>query len=458
MLHVIDRFRFAGRRILLLFLTILVLHLVLGDRQAAGFGFEVPVKSIAQITVDDDNRPLTYPSAVFFDPAEDEIYVVNGSSGRVVVYGPDFFPRVSIGMGRGVAAPSGVTVTKAGEVFVCQVRNFKNPAPRISVLNGAFFVNREILLEQVPEAASFVPRQVAVGARGDLYLVGEFNRGLLVLDAEGRFLRRLQPMDLISSRWTEEINKLTAEEGKAAEGGGAAEGSAEADSVPGGPVPDVPEEFRPRKKGAVGGAGPASDILGPVLINHVTISRSGKLYLISPETGKIYVFGPDESFLFSFGTKGGSPGQMSQPRALAIDEKRELIYVVDYMRHTILVYDLAGNYLFEVGGRGLGPGWFNFPNSIALNSHGQLIVADLFNQRVQVLEVGNEEILPALRGWSTPASPAETPDAAEAPAREEPMAEDAGEPEGGAVEEVIIEDAEPSGYAEAVEGQGEGKE
>ncbi|MBW2163925.1 MAG: hypothetical protein JRF43_05670, partial [Deltaproteobacteria bacterium] len=63
------------------------------------------------------------------------------------------------------------------------------------------------------------------------------------------------------------------------------------------------------------------------------------------------------------------------------------IYVVDYLRHTVLVYDLTGRYRFEFGGRGWGEGWFNYPTSLAVDSLGHLLVADLFNNRVQVLEV-----------------------------------------------------------------------
>jgi hypothetical protein len=77
---------------------------------------------------------------------------------------------------------------------------------------------------------------------------------------------------------------------------------------------------------------------------------------------------------------------------LAIDEEQGLVYVADYMRHTILVYKLAdGEYLFEVGGRGTEPGYFNFPNHMTINKHRQIIVADLFNNRVQVLEMGYED-------------------------------------------------------------------
>jgi hypothetical protein len=137
----------------------------------------------------------------------------------------------------------------------------------------------------------------------------------------------------------------------------------------------------------------ATKVEAPVLVNFVTIDSTGKIYLLSPETGKVYVYGPDENLLFSFGTKGGSPGQLSQPRAVAIDEQNELIYVSDFMRHSILIYDMDGEYLFEVGGRGTEPRYFNFPNAMLMNKHQQYVVADLFNARVQILELGYKEWL-----------------------------------------------------------------
>ena len=122
----------------------------------------------------------------------------------------------------------------------------------------------------------------------------------------------------------------------------------------------------------------------------VVCGSEGHLYILSEETSKVYVYNAAEEFLFAFGKKGGSSGKMSRPRGLAVDEKRKSIYVVDYMRHTILVYNFAGRFLFEIGGKGSAPRWFNFPTALALNKDGNIIVADLFNQRVQVLDVKYE--------------------------------------------------------------------
>ena len=90
--------------------------------------------------------------------------------------------------------------------------------------------------------------------------------------------------------------------------------------------------------------------------------------------------------------KNGIPIVGSVNEAMAIDEKRELIYVLDYMRHTILAYSIKGTFLFEFGGRGFGPAWFNYPTDMAVNDQGHLIIADLFNKRAQVLAIEHEKI------------------------------------------------------------------
>lgn len=353
------------------------------------------VKSIAQIKVDDENRPLGYPTELSYDPVYGETYLVYGVPSRVVVYGPDFFPRISIGPGRGLLTPQGLAVTDNGEVYVCQPRTDINPFPRITILNAAFFVDREILLDEIPEAAGFIPRRLAVNADGLLYVIGDNTRGVLVLDKDGEFLRWLQPLGMVNAgtlaqdekrrsagqkRSTEEEQALDKE---------MAEDYPEEDRS----YDNIPEEFRPRSSSEKNVENWSQKVEAPVVVNFLSIAESGKLYLISSETSQVYVYSPDETFLFSFGTKGGSPGQMSQPRALVVDEEQQLVYVADYMRHTILVYNLDGEYLFELGGRGAAPGWYNFPTAMTMNKDRQFIVADQFNGRVQVLELGYQEWL-----------------------------------------------------------------
>jgi DNA-binding beta-propeller fold protein YncE len=435
-------------------LRFLLLCLALAGLPSAALAQErlAPTRSIAQITVDDDGRQLYLPTAVFFDPVEEEIYLVNNGSARVVVYGPDFFPRMSIGAGRSVAAPFGVHVTKSGHVYIPQPRNAFNPVNRITILNAAFFVEREIIVDDIPEAKGVLPKQVAVNRDGLIYLVGEASRGVLVLDSDGTFLRRIQPMDMIMDRAAIEASAREQEE---LTRGDLSSVVGEQEPVTKRPSAEIPEEFRPqssREEGAVR-TGPG---LGPVRVRYVHIDSTGKLYLVSAETGKIYVYSPEEELLFTFGEKGGTPRKLSQPYALDIDEKRGLIYVVDYMRQTILTYNLAGKWLFEVGGRGSAPGWFYYPMDIAINRYGHIIVSDFFNRRIQVLEVEYGGEFPMFKSEPPPAPDPEVTEDAEQAATE---TDSPGTPEGEAeteaapltdapgkpddvIEEVILPDQE----------------
>ena len=70
-----------------------------------------------------------------------------------------------------------------------------------------------------------------------------------------------------------------------------------------------------------------------------------------------------------------------------MDKRNGRIYIIDYMRHTSSVYEKGGGYLFEFGGKGWGRGWFQFPSDICVDGSGNVLIADTFNHRVQVLEV-----------------------------------------------------------------------
>jgi DNA-binding beta-propeller fold protein YncE len=121
-----------------------------------------------------------------------------------------------------------------------------------------------------------------------------------------------------------------------------------------------------------------------VMINNVMLDRADKLYMVSEDQGRIYIYDQERQFIMKFGEKGGSSGKLSRPRAVGVDDVKRRMYVVDYMRHTINVYNEEGAFIFEFGGRGWGKGWFYNPNDITIDSEGRILVADLFNHRVQV--------------------------------------------------------------------------
>ncbi|WP_457573195.1 NHL repeat-containing protein [Desulfolithobacter sp.] len=390
---IVDRYSGKSPETFLLALTLVMATLLLPARaqSAEGEQSSVAVQVIALLNFDELGEPLRYPSFVTYDHDMDEIYVVGGGKSKIIVYGSNFFPTVSLGPGRGVDAPRGVYIHRDGTIYVCQGKTSNKPG-RITLFNPAFFKEDEINLDQIPEAEDFSPRNVVIGLTGKMYVAGQNTRGLLVLDSAGNFSHWLRPMDRIYN--PEAIKEATLENMFADEAGAdetmADEFEEEEDTLdmtdllPPGLLPSKAMDYKKERK-------PGH---GPVKVTDVATDKEGHIYILSEETSKVYVYSHSEEFLFSFGQKGGSTGKMSRPRGLVVDEKKKAVYIVDYMRHTVLIFDMGGIFMHEFGGMGGAAGWFQYPSSLALTRDGYLLVADLFNQRVQVLDIDFEYRFP----------------------------------------------------------------
>lgn len=315
------------------------------EAQPTSTDFTVEVVSV--LDKDDQLASLKYPSHVFYDKGMDEILLVSGGDGRIIFFGSDYFPQNSLGKGRDITAPQSVYVDEKGFLYICQDAKNNKP-PRLTILNGAFFVEQEIGFGGVEELKGFIPQRLALNRDGLMYLTGNNVLGVAVLDREGKYLRMLYPSELGTQQDDEKAKRKKA------------------------------RQYKRRKSKQQQAVSLARDIL---------IDSQGYIFLLSEELGKVFVYNAREEFLFTFGVKGGAAGKLSRPRGMAIDEKKRCIYVADYMRHTVLIYDYAGRFRFEFGGLGWTPGWFNFPTSLAVGRNGHLIVSDFFNHRVQVLDI-----------------------------------------------------------------------
>ncbi len=316
----------------------------------------IPVKLVNIMTVDDQGLPLRNPYYVFYDRYAGETYAIT-SNGRITVFNKDYFPLVSIGPGRGIDNARGLDVDRDGNLYVCQSSG--KGGPRITILNAAYFLKKEILMKDITgtgiDMGQYKPARVRVAVDGRFYILENGTTAVLVLKADGTFDHWLRAWDELMRPVAKDIL-----------------------NQPPGTIKENP----------VAGDGEEKPLpYGAVALSDLNLDSEGRVYLVSNETSKVYVFDPREKFLFSFGEKGGADRKMSQPMGVAIDVARQVIYVVDYMRHTVLVYDYyTGRYIFEFGGRGVSPLWFNFPDSITVDRNGNCIVSDTFNMRIQVID------------------------------------------------------------------------
>ena len=376
---------------------------------AQGKQEQIPYNVVAILDRNELGNPLHSPSQVMFDPSMDELYVQNGE--EIVVYGPDYYPYIAFGKGRGAEKPRGMAVDRNGMLYLCQAAAGNNPA-LIRIFNAAFFPVRDILFKDFADAEKFIPNRVAVSQDGLIYVAASRMPGVLVMDQQGEVLRWLKPQGkffaagVLRGGEDDEKDLVSGENEKQ-------EDAAKEESSSGDPFADFPADLIPKKKEVEVKKRVAK--LRPVLIVDIDIDQEGHIYLLSETEGKVYVYSANEEFLYSFGIKGGSSGKLSRPRGLAVDEKKKCIYVIDYQRQTLVIFDLTGKYIQDFGGVGWGPGWFNYPTDIALNRNGDVIIADLLNKRVQVLNLQFQSRFPLFGANPELVEEKESPTASYAP-------------------------------------------
>jgi DNA-binding beta-propeller fold protein YncE len=117
----------------------------------------------------------------------------------------------------------------------------------------------------------------------------------------------------------------------------------------------------------------ARSLIGIGLIGNrivVTDSASGRVLCLDAKGRTIWTLGPKNGF--------------ERPTGLVTTSDR--LYVVDTMKHRVVVVGAAGDIISTFGTRGAGPGQFNFPTNIARGADGRLFVTDTMNFRVQVFD------------------------------------------------------------------------
>ncbi|GIV99440.1 flippase activity-associated protein Agl23 [Roseiflexus sp.] len=86
-----------------------------------------------------------------------------------------------------------------------------------------------------------------------------------------------------------------------------------------------------------------------------------------------------------FGEFGSEPGQLIQPRGVAVDPQGNVI-VSDSGNHRLIVFDPSGTPIRTIGGFGNGDGQFYEPRGVAVDAAGNMYVADTWNARIVKLD------------------------------------------------------------------------
>lgn len=122
----------------------------------------------------------------------------------------------------------------------------------------------------------------------------------------------------------------------------------------------------------------------------VVVDSQDRVWVADSAAAMVFCFGADEKLLLQFGQDPGDGRQkdptLQRPAGLAIDERRQRVYVSDAKLNQIFIFDTSGRYVTQFGKPGVGPGEFHDPGALLIDREGQLYVADTLNARVQVFD------------------------------------------------------------------------
>ncbi len=115
----------------------------------------------------------------------------------------------------------------------------------------------------------------------------------------------------------------------------------------------------------------------------IDIAKSGRVFIADTRNHRIQAFNPDGTFLYMFPVKTSDGEKPAAPvDVLALDRKNYL-YVSDKENHKIKVHTQDGGFVFEWGGFGEVRGKFRYPGILAVNEFNQIFVVDVLNTRIQ---------------------------------------------------------------------------
>jgi DNA-binding beta-propeller fold protein YncE len=91
--------------------------------------------------------------------------------------------------------------------------------------------------------------------------------------------------------------------------------------------------------------------------------------------------------LRTIGSAGNGAGQFNEPRGVAFDGAGNII-VADCFNHRVQVlrYSDGRHVRTLCGSQGSGNGQFNGPWGVAVDGQGRIIVSDCYNNRIKVLQ------------------------------------------------------------------------
>jgi DNA-binding beta-propeller fold protein YncE len=127
----------------------------------------------------------------------------------------------------------------------------------------------------------------------------------------------------------------------------------------------------------------------------ITVGPNGNIYVADSMNYRVQALTKDGNPLWQYGKPlpsknpmmyQGADRKFGMPASIALDDNGHL-YVVDGLSCEIDVLDTNGKFIEKIGDIGHDDGFFYYPDGITYAGNGNVVLADKFNDRVQVFRV-----------------------------------------------------------------------
>lgn len=240
----------------------------------------------------------------------------------------------------------GIATDAAGNVYLSN--------PQQSQKVQEYSSDGKLLAERGNFAISEIPRTIAVGATGDLYVADGASKKVVVFGPDGNLVR-----EWAVPQWS------GAGRGIAVDGAGNVFvpeiGTILRFGPDGGPLPSW---------GTAGtGSGKLTDVYG------LAAAPSGSLYVADTYGNRIDAFDASGTLVNQWGGNGRQPGQVDWPYGIAVAPSGD-VYIADTANARVQEFTAAGAFVRSWGQGGGGPGHFDTATGIAVDPAGYVYVAD----------------------------------------------------------------------------------
>lgn len=122
----------------------------------------------------------------------------------------------------------------------------------------------------------------------------------------------------------------------------------------------------------------------------IAVDSQDRVWVADGGSNSILCYSAEEKLLLQFGRDPGTPAApvpvLQRPTGVAVDERRQRVYVSDSKLSQIFVYTTNGKFITRFGKPGFDPGEFFFPGDLLVDPGGRLYVVDTQNARVQIFD------------------------------------------------------------------------